>query len=165
MRRTTAILGLLLCVAAPVRAQDKLVSSVARQPSPFARTSIHFGKWMTAAGAAGFTYLASREHSHSRDHWNDLLTICHSAQDACNTGSDGRYLRADAEQLYQTSRRFDRRANRWLLGAQASLFATAVLFILDLRTGSGPDNIPLSPLRVTVIPTPGGAEVGMQIAF
>jgi len=59
------------------------------------------------------------------------------AQDACALGQDGRYLRSDAEQLYQRSRAFDRRANRWLLGAQAGLLATTALFIIDLHPGKG----------------------------
>ena len=91
---------------------------------------------------------AQREHNQSQRAWNSLLDVCRSAQDACAVGSDGRYQRSDAEQLYQRSRAFDRRANRWLLGAQASILATTALFIIDLRPGAGPENIPLSPMRV-----------------
>jgi hypothetical protein len=142
----------------------RIVSTAAG--SALRRTSVHFGKWLTAGAAAGFTWLGAREHNKSRRDWNALLAICRSTQDACSTASDGRYLRDDAEQLYQSSRRFDRRANHWLLGAQASLVATAVLFILDLKSGGGgPDNIPFSPLKVSVEPTHDGATVGMRIAF
>ena len=80
--------------------------------------------------------------------------ICRSTQDACALGPDGRYLRSDAELLYQRSRTFDRRANRWLLGAQASLLATTALFIIDLHPGAGPENIPFAPL-----------QVGMRVPF
>jgi hypothetical protein len=117
------------------------------------RDVVHVGKWLTAAGAAAFTVLAANEHQHSRHEWNSLLAICHSSDNACALGPDGRYLRADAESLYQASRAFDRRANRWLLGAQASLITTAALFIVDLHPGSGPDNIPY----------PAKLDVGMRL--
>ena len=97
---------------------------------------------------------AQREHSHSRRDWNALLDICRSAQDACALGPDGRYVRSDAEQLYQRSRGYDRRANRWLIGAQVSLLTTTALFIIDLHPGEGPENIPFAPM-----------QVGMRIAF
>jgi hypothetical protein len=109
---------------------------------------VHHGKWLTAAGSAVLTVFAAAEHRQSRREWRSLLAICRSAQDACALASDGRYLRNDAETLYQRSRAHDRRANRWLLGAQASLLATTALFIIDLHPGAGPDNIPLAPLRV-----------------
>src|SRR2546422_5365452 len=73
--------------------------------------------------------MGAAEHRQSKREWNQLLAICHSAQDACATGPDGRYVRSDAEQLYQLSRQYDRRANHWLLGAQASLLVTTALFI------------------------------------
>jgi hypothetical protein len=136
-----------------------------RTDSRAVRGAVHYGKWLTAAGTATLTLLAAREHRRSRRDWDALLTICRSADDACELGSDGRYLRTDAEQLYQRSRFFDERANRRLLGAQISLLATAALFILDLRPGEGPENIPFAPVRVTVEPRGDGAEVGMRVAF
>jgi hypothetical protein len=115
---------------------------------------VHEGKWLIALSAVAFTVFAAREHSQSLHVWNALLDICRSAQDACALGPDGRYVRGDAEQLYQRSRAFDRRANRWLLGAQASVLATTTLFIIDLHPGEGPGNIPFAPL-----------QVGMRIHF
>ena len=120
----------------------------------FQRTAVHSGKWLTALTSAALIMFAQREHAHSTRDWHALLDICRSAPDACAVGSDGRYLRPDAEQLYQRSRAFDRRANRWLFGAQAGLLATTALFIIDLHPGAGPDNIPYPPVRV-----------GMRIAF
>jgi hypothetical protein len=128
---------------------------------------VHYGKWLTAGAAVAFTVLASHEHSHSRRAWTDLLTLCRSAMDACLLAADGRYIRSDAELLYERSLHYDARANRRLLGAQGSLLATAALFILDLRgRDDGPDNIPFSPLRVTVEPTRDGAAlVGLRLWF
>ena len=115
----------------------------------------HYGKWVTAAGAAALTVLGAAEHRQSKREWNQLLTICHSSQDACDTGPDGRYVRGDAEQLYQLSRQYDRRANHLLLGAQASLLVTTVLFIIDLHPG-GPGNIPFPTNQM---------QVGMRVSF
>ena len=120
------------------------------QRASFQRAVVHNGKWLTAASVAALIMFAEREHSHSRRDWNALLDICRSAQDACALGPDGRYVRSDAEQLYQRSRSYDRRANRWLIGAQASLLATTALFIIDLHPGEGPGNIPFAPMRVGV---------------
>jgi len=124
------------------------------QRASFQRAVAHNGKWITALGVAALTFFGEREHRHSRREWNALLDICRSAQDACALGPDGRYVRSDAELLYQRSRAYDRRANRWLLGAQASLLATTALFIIDLHPGEGPDDIPFAPL-----------QVGVRIAF
>jgi len=159
-RRSITVLGVLACGAVPaLRSQ-----AICRQPSAvcadsrrlmadgqrasFQQALVHNGKWLTAASVAALIFFAEREHSHSRREWNALLDICRSAQDACALGSDGRYVRSDAEELFQRSRAFDRRANRWLLGAQAGLLATTALFIIDLHPGEGPDNIPYPPVKV-----------------
>lgn len=134
------------------------------QRASFQQFLVHNGKWLTAAGVAAFTVLGASEHRLSRREWNALLTICRSAQDACAVGADGRYLRADAEALYQRSRVYDRRANRWLVGAQANLIATAALFIIDLHPGEGPENIPF-PSQIRVGSVGGGAAVGLSLSF
>ena len=158
MMRSTMIFALLLCGAAP------RLSGQSGQRESFRRAVVHNGKWLTAAGTAALTVFAAREHRQSRRNWDQLLTICRSADAACALGPDGRYLRSDAEQLYQRSRFFDHRANRWLLGAQASLLLTTALFIIDLHPGQGPDNIPF-PGGLAVTPLPNGAAVGVRIAF
>lgn len=136
------------------------------RPDGWRRGVVHYGKWLTAGAAVAFTVMAAHEHSHSRRHWDDLLTLCRSADAACARGNDGRYLQSQAEVLYQQSIYYDARANRRLLGAQASLLVTAALFIIDLSgRNDEPDNIPFSPLKVTVEPSRDGALVGMRIAF
>ena len=127
---------------------------------------MHYGKWLTAGAAVALTVMGAHEHSYSRRDWDQLLVICRSADNACARGSDGRYLRSDAEFFYLRSLYYDRRANRRLLGAQGTLLVTAALFILDLRgRNDEPDNIPFSPVRVTVNQTRNGALVGIRIAF
>jgi hypothetical protein len=148
MTRSLLFAAMLICGAAPrISAQRRDLSG---QRESFQRAVVHNGKWLTAASVAALIFFAEREHSQSRREWNALLDICRSAQDACALGSDGRYVRSDAEALYQRSRAFDGRANRWLLGAQAGLLATTALFIIDLRPGEGPDNIPFAPMQVAL---------------
>lgn len=176
MRHTTTLLMLLTAGASGTLPAQRIVAprysagstrATAMTPprDPWGRDAVHFGKWLTAAGAAALTVFAEREHRQSRRNWDALLTICRSADDACAVGSDARYLRSDAEQLYQRSRVFDRRANRWLLGAQATLLVTTALFIIDLHPGRGPGNIPFSPLRVGLSTTADGAAVGLRLSF
>jgi len=148
MRCPIGMLALLMCGAmhtSPAQSRD-----LSGQRDSFRRAVVHNGKWLTAASVAALIRFAEREHNQSRRAWNALLDICRAAQDACALGPDGRYMRSDAEQLYQRSRAYDRRANHWLLGAQASLLATTALFIIDLHPGDGPPNIPLAPVQVGV---------------
>ncbi len=164
MRRSTLLLSLVAVGYVPTaHAQSAAISY---QPSAvtWRRVAPHYGKWLTAAGTVALTLLGAEQHRYSRRDWNALLAICRSAQDACTLGPDGRYLRSDAELLYQRSRTFDRRANRWLLGAQASLLATTALFIIDLHPGAGPDNIPF-PSQIRVGSVGGGAGVEVRVAF
>jgi hypothetical protein len=173
MRHVMGILVLVSGAVAPAAAQRLTPSRHAASESSarvgavasLRRDLPHYGKWLTAAGAAAFTVLASAEHRRSRRDWDALLEICRSAQDACVQGPDGRYLRGDAELLYQRSRVFDRRANRWLLGAQGSLLLTTALFIIDMRPGEGPDNIPFPSNHLDVGSTPDRVTVGLRFAF
>ncbi len=166
MKRLIGLVAVLVSAAAPAlrgqaicRRPSTLCADSRRQTADgaqtaqrasFGRAVVHNGKWLTAAGVAVLTMFAQREHNHSQQTWSALLAICRSAQDACALGPDGRYVRSDAEQLYQLSRAYDGRANRWLLGAQATLLVTTALFIVDLHPGDGPDNIPFAPLQVGI---------------
>lgn len=181
MTRSTWFAGLLLGVgfsaldAQVICHQSSVVCSDNRQlttddyrdneRASFERFVVHHGKWLTAAGVAAFTIAAARVHRLSRREWDALLTICRSAQDACAVGPNGQYVRPDAEALFQRSRAYDRRANRWLVGAQLSLIATTALFIIDLHPGEGPENIPFPVNQIDVGPIGDGVGVGLRIAF
>lgn len=165
MKRAAMVFALgFAAVGSPLAAQAPQRTQQSRPG--WQKPAVHYGKWLTAGAAVAFTVFAEREHRSSRRDWNALLAICRSSQSACDLGSDGRYLRSDAELLYERSLFYDRRANRRLVGAQLSLLATATLFILDLRGGNdGPDNIPFNGMRVTVEPTVDGARAGLQLRF
>lgn len=161
MTRATIFGVLLLCGGAPTlpaqymnarrqvgTSPEDARRSTESERETFRRAVVHRGKWLTALTSGALFVFAAREHARSQRDWNALLDICRSAQDACALGPDGRYLRSDAEQLYQSSRGFDRSANRWLIGAQAGVLVTTALFLIDLHPGEGPDNIPYPPVQV-----------------
>ena len=153
-------------LAAPQFAAASTAASappLAASHSTISGTLVHYGKWLTAAGAVALTVFAAEEHTQSRREWNALLAICRSSQDACLLAPDGTYQRNDAEALYQLSRRHDHKANEWLFAAQAALFTTTALFIIDLHPG-GPDNIPY-PSEIRIGGLESGAGVEMRYAF
>jgi hypothetical protein len=180
MMRAAVFAGVLICVgsgsldAQVICRQSSILCADDRQLTTdnfqdnqrgsFMHAVIHTGKWLTAAAAIGFTVMASQQHNYSRRDWDALLEICRSASDACLVGPDGRYLRADAEALYQSSRQYDLLANRWLVGAQVSLVTTTALFIIDLNAGNGPENIPY-PSQIRVGAVGNGPGVEMRLAF
>jgi hypothetical protein len=136
----------LLCAAPALAAQqvDTLSGGATRHPTTWPRAVAHYGKWVTAAAAVGFTALAVHEHDFADRNWQQLLALCHADNQRCLVGSNGRYGDATAEQLYQATVYYDRRARRRLIAGQISLLTTAVAFIFDLRHGSSePKNIPL----------------------
>jgi len=142
-------------------------SAAALAPShdSFRATLVHYGKWLTAAGAVALTVFAAQENQQSQRQWDALLEICRSSQTACQLAPDGTYARPDAEALFQLSRHHDRKANQWLVAAQATLFATTALFIIDLNPGGGgPDNIPY-PSEMRVGSVSGGTGLEMRLAF
>jgi hypothetical protein len=167
--RSILLIALWLGAAQPLAAQRVASAysaprtTYAVQRDFFRRAVPHYGKWLTAGGAAVLTTLGAAEHQQSKKQWDQLLDLCHSAQNACDTGPDGRYVRPDAEQLYQRSRDYDRRANHLLLGAQATLLVTTTLFIIDLHPG-GPGNIPF-PAQMQVGMARNGAQVGMRVTL
>lgn len=168
MMRSTRLLVMLLVCAPPVAAQRLHDApprrDLAQSRASFQHVLVRNGKWLTAASVAAFSVVAASEHRLSRRDWDMLLTICRADASACVLGTDGRYLRADAEALYQRSRSYDRRANRWLVGAQLSLIATTALFIIDLHGGEGPENIPF-PAQIRVGTIPDGGTVGLSLSF
>ena len=81
-------------------------SAAALAPShdSFRATLVHYGKWLTAAGAVALTVFAAKENQQAQRQWNALLAVCRTSQDACLLAPDGTYIRSDAEALYQVSR-------------------------------------------------------------
>ncbi|OLC02351.1 MAG: hypothetical protein AUH78_19910 [Gemmatimonadetes bacterium 13_1_40CM_4_69_8] len=130
------------------------------------RATVHWGKWLAAGSAVAFSVMGAHEHSRSNGEFSQLLTLCRANNDDCLLGTDGTYLNPAAEQLYQTSIHFDRRARLRLLAGQATLLVAAGLFIADLtHQASGPENKPFAPLKVGLDRRTGGALVGVRLTF
>lgn len=165
MKATTLLALLCLAGAAPAAGQ---ATTPEPQPQPrwaWTRPVVRYGKWLTAAAAAGLTYLAAREHHQSTDSWNRLLGICRSNNADCAIGLDGRYINPVAEGNYQQSLYYDARARKRLVAGQVALVISAAMFIADLRGGgSGPPNIPFDPNKILVEPgADGGTRIGLRL--
>jgi len=125
---------------------------------------IHYGKWAAAALTITFTVLGAQEHEKSNSAYSDLLDLCRASDANCTLAPDGTYRDPGAEQLYQSSLSYDRRARVRLFAGQASLLLCASLFVADLRHhGDTPDNIPMHGMRVAIDPLRG--KLGMRVTF
>ena len=175
MRRTVCLLGG-LALLTPMRLFAQESDSVPRPTSHVPsrsrgtwnvrRATVHWGKWLAAGGAVAFTVMGAHEHAHSNRVFNQLLALCRSDNANCLLGANGTYIDPTAEQLYQSSIHFDRRARLRLMAGQATLLVAAGLFIADLtRHAGGPVNKPFAPLKVAVDERTGGALVGVRIDF
>ena len=175
MRRTACLLSgfaLLTAMCLSAQARDSVprptfhVASRSRGTGNVGRATVHWGKWLAAGSAVAFSVMGAHEHSRSNGEFSQLLTLCRANNDDCLLGTDGTYLNPAAEQLYQTSIHFDRRARLRLLAGQATLLVAAGLFIADLtHQASGPENKPFAPLNVGLDRRTGGALVGVRLTF
>lgn len=166
MKTVVLVSAALLAGLAPALvAQDSLRVAPSTHHT-WARTTVHYGKWITAASAVGFTILAAHQHDVANRSWQQLLDLCRSDNAQCEQLPDGRYAAADAEALYQQTLYYDHRARQRLIIGQISVLTSAALFILDLRHQSGgPPNIPFHGLKVTAEPVGNGARFGMRLSF
>jgi hypothetical protein len=123
--------------------------------------AIRYGKFAAFGLAAGFTALGAVTHHRADAYFSDVLTLCRD-RGPCPIGPDGRYANAAAEALFQRVVRSDRSARLWLLGGQAALAGSAVLFVLELKRKKGPENIPFSPY---VAAGSFGTRVGVRLRW
>jgi hypothetical protein len=144
----------------------------AQEPAPqsrwtWTRPVVRYGKWLTAAAAAGLTVLAAREHNRSAKAWDQLLGICRADNQDCAIGADGAYLNPVSEAAYQQSLHYDARARHRLMAGQFAVVVSAALFIADLRRKqNGPPNIPFDPNKLLVAPAAGGGtKIGLRLSY
>lgn len=125
---------------------------------------VKYGKWVLVAGAATMNYLALKAHNRAEDSFNALESRCFQSRQRCAVGPDGSYLDPTAEDLYQSSLRYDRIARGWLIGGESALAGAAALFVWELTRPKGrPANIPFEP-EIRSMPR-GGTGVGLRFAF
>ena len=125
---------------------------------------VKYGKWVLVAGAAAMNYLAIKAHNRAEDSFDELETLCFHSRQRCALGPDGSYLDPAAEDLYQSSLRYDRIARGWLIGGESALAGAAALFVWELTRPKGrPGNIPFEPEIRSI--RGGGTGVGLRFAF
>src|SRR5207237_4475461 len=84
--------------------------------------------------------------------YDEMETVCGPAPARCVAhNGDGSYKDVDLEARYQDVRSLDHRSRLALIGAQASLVTSVVLFIMD-RHESAPGNVPYNP-KFRVLPS------------
>jgi hypothetical protein len=165
MKRFVAGCAALLAAAPALAGQDSLGPRT-QSPRGWTRPVVHYGKWLTAATAVGFTLLAAHEHDRANQSWQSLLGLCRTDNAACQVRGDGQYVSYQAELLYQETLYYDRRARHRLLVGQSALLTSAALFLLDLRhEGGAPPNIPFGGAKLSLVPAGDGARLEMRLPF
>jgi hypothetical protein len=119
-------------------------------------------KWTLLAASVGLGVWAYTESNRADDAYAQLRRLCEVDQAGC-TMTRGAYNDARAEALYARSNAGDRRARTALLSGQATLLGSAAFFIVDLRHGGAPENIPYDPPEAT--PPPARLRVGFRVAL
>ena len=160
-RRLSTVLLIGLCIAAPaglLAAQDSIMPLVRSVPSV-----VRYGKWALLATAVGMGLKASSAHHDADQAFNRLENYCFADEARCDQQSNGHYIDPISEGYYQRSLSGDRRARGWLLGGEATLLATAGLFVWEFtRPKHPPKNIPFAPTVQVVGPR---TQVGLRLSF
>ncbi|MGH7444735.1 MAG: hypothetical protein ACREKM_07660 [Longimicrobiales bacterium] len=128
---------------------------------------VSVGKWVTLGAAAATAVYGFSESRRADDLYDELERDCQSNPDTCRGRDErGRYLDAEFESRYQDVLGIDRRTRQALFVSQASLLASAVLFVLDLRGDTSRPDVPYTPPRLRVVPSPDGRlDVGLFLPF
>jgi hypothetical protein len=124
-----------------------------------------WGRWITLAGSAALIGFAAERHAAGSDAFARLESLCTENMPACQIiqGDAGpAYADPATEAIYQEYARAERQARGLLIGGQAALLVTGVMFIVDLAyDDGGTENIPLTPLEFFR----QGDRVGFQWRF
>lgn len=110
-------------------------------------------KWIGLGTTLGLGVLGFVAHRQAEDNFDRLEEICDSDPPRCRAfNADGSYADAELEALFQSVLDRDAAARVYLIGAQLGFAATVAFFIIDLKNGSAPENIPYEPkeLRLTL---------------
>ena len=140
---------------------EQRASAAAPQRTAFLKAA----KWSTLAGssaALGYGIIANR--SADRD-YEAIERMCEETPDRCARSSTGAYIDADLEARYRDVLALDDRAKLALTIGQVGLAATLALFILDLPSEPGTEDIPYEPGRLRIGPrTDGSLQVGYRFS-
>ena len=164
-----------LAPVAPVAAQQRAPGRFATAESgempamPSSAPSfrpLRIAKWGTAVFTAAVAGIGVASYMRADDRYTELERACVENPTACSQRlPSGAYADPRLEAMYQEVLRYDERARLALIGSQLGLAASVVLFILDLRGGTTPPNIPYDPRALRVAPgRDGGVEFGFGVA-
>lgn len=130
-------------------------------------SALRIAKWTLAAAAAAAAGYGYYENRRADDRFERLEQTCVAEPERCDaTLPDGSYADAELEAEFQAIRAMDRRARTGLLAGQIGVAASVVLFIIDLRQDSAPENIPYDPRRFEVGRSrDGGLSLRVNVAF
>jgi hypothetical protein len=159
MLRAATILALVLGTpATTLAAQDSIPAAVRSVPGV-----VKYGKWALLAAAVGMGLKASSAHHAGDRAFDRLENYCFDDFSRCDQQPNGHYIDPVSEGYYQASLSADRRARGWLIGGEATLLASAGLFVWELtRPKHPPKNIPFEPTVQVVGPR---TNLGLRVAF
>jgi hypothetical protein len=140
--RLGAALALAASLAAPLAASLGAQGVPRTREDPWRTTRVL--KWTLLAVSAGAGLWAWNESRQADQAYAELRRLCRDDAPACTLNA-GRYADPRAEALYDRSTAGDARARVGLLAGQLTLFGSVAFFIVDLRHGGQPDNIPYDP--------------------
>ncbi len=147
-RRMALAAMLLMATASPAAAR----AQSAPRASEDAWRGTRVAKWTLLAAAVALGAWSYRETSLADDQFDALRRLCDRDPGSC-TLDGGRYATPEAERLYAATGRHDRRARVGIFAGQTVALGAAAFFIVDLRHGGEPDDIPYDPARRAAGPT------------
>lgn len=138
--RSAFVLAMLALLTAPTLGAQGPPRHPGKHPLRAARVL----KWTLLAASVGLHVWAYEESHRGDNAYAELRTLCENDQSRC-TLTNGVYADPHAESLYAASNTGDRHARVGLVAGQVTLLGSATFFIIDLRHGGPPDNIPYDP--------------------
>jgi hypothetical protein len=104
-------------------------------------------KWTLLATAVAFGVWSLGETRQADADFDALRVLCERDAASCAVAESGGYANVEAERLYDATRRHDRLARIGIFAGQSAALGSATFFIVDLRHGGSPDDIPYDPSR------------------
>jgi hypothetical protein len=165
----TFVAGALLIFAlnAPVagqRAETRLFAARDTGAAQAALRPLRVAKWTTfvvGMTMAGYGFSANKR---ADNRYNEIERLCIATPTRClGHNADGSYTDMELETLYQNVRGLDHRSRAALIAGQASIAASIVFFILDLRSERAPGNVPYDPRKFSISPTAQGVELSVRV--
>lgn len=128
-------------------------------------TPVRIAKWSSVGVAVAAAGVGLVSHERAADRYDALEVTCREEPERCGERlPGGEFADEELERLFQDVVELDRRARLGLIVSQAGVAAAVVLFILDMRGDSGPDNVPYDPHRLQLGPNPdGGLDLSVRL--